>query len=135
MSANSLGTSLEKFFREYLPNLRGTSPHTLRSYRDPLLLFLRHLSAQTGKSIDLLDLPDWTAEQVISFLDALEKNRHNGIATRNSRLPAFHTFVRFLTFDHPEKLAELQRVLGFPSSEGLVPAWSSISIKRKWRHS
>ena len=118
MSDNSLGTSLEKFFREYLPNLRGMSPHTLRSYRDSLILFLRHLSAQTGKSVDLLDLSDVTADHVISFLDALEKDRHNGIATRNSRLSALHTFVRFLTFDHPEKLAELQRVLGVPFKRG-----------------
>jgi hypothetical protein len=38
---NDLGLAVEKFFREYLPTLRGMSLHTIRSYRDALILFLR----------------------------------------------------------------------------------------------
>ena len=34
---HDLGLGLEKFFREYLPALRGMSQHTIRSYRDALV--------------------------------------------------------------------------------------------------
>ena len=35
-----LGRDLVKFFEDYLPAQRGMSPHTIRSYRDALLLLI-----------------------------------------------------------------------------------------------
>lgn len=115
---NDLGLCVEKFFREYLPTLRGMSVHTLRSYRDALVLFLRFVSAHSGGRLEDLDLDAFTADHVSHFLTFLEAERHNGIATRNARLAALHTFARFLTTESPEHLAELQRVLGLPFKRG-----------------
>ncbi|MBP2435158.1 integrase/recombinase XerD [Bradyrhizobium diazoefficiens] len=115
---NELGKSIERFFREYLPTLRGTSRHTIRNYRDALVLFLRFTSSQTAKAIEDLDLVDFTAKQVQDFLAFLEAERHNGVATRNARLAALHTFSRFLATEQPAYLAELQRVLGVPFKRG-----------------
>jgi integrase/recombinase XerD len=115
---NSLGRGIEQFFREYLPNLRGTSQHTIRNYRDAIILFLRFTSTQTETAIEDLDLADFTAQQVRAFLAFLEAERHNGIATRNARLAALHTFARFLATEHPAHLAELQRVIGMPFKRG-----------------
>ncbi len=36
----SLGRSVVRFFQDYLPTLRGMSRHTIRSYRDAMILFL-----------------------------------------------------------------------------------------------
>ena len=115
---NDLGLCVEKFFREYLPTLRGMSVHTLRSYRDALVLFLRFVSAHSGRRLEDLDLDALTAEHVSRFLTFLEAERHNGVATRNARLAALHTFARFLATESPEHLAELQRVLGLPFKRG-----------------
>lgn len=115
---NALGRSVVRFFQEYLPGLRGMSAHTIRSYRDALVLFFRFSAKRTGRAIADLDLSDFTAAQVTHFLSSLETERHNGIATRNARLAAFHTFARFLTTEQPEHLAELQRVLGVPFKRG-----------------
>jgi len=115
---NDLGLSLVKFFREYLPTLRGMSLHTLRSYRDALVLFLRFVADHTGRRIEDLNLDDFTAENIALFLTFLETGRHNGIATRNARLAALHTFARFLASELPQHLAELQRVLGLPFKRG-----------------
>ncbi len=113
---NELGKGIERFFREYLPTLRGTSRHTIRNYRDAIVLFLRFTSSQTAKAIEDLDLADFTANRVQDFLAFLEAERHNGVATRNARLAALHTFARFLVLatEQPAHLAELQRVLGLP---------------------
>ena len=115
---NQLGLCVEKFFREYLPTLRGMSVHTLRSYRDALILFLRFVSAHCGRRLEDLDLDVFTAEHVAQFLMSLEIERHNSIATRNTRLAALHTFARFLATESPEHLAEMQRVLGLPFKRG-----------------
>ncbi|WP_043739284.1 tyrosine-type recombinase/integrase [Thioalkalivibrio nitratireducens] len=115
---NQLGLCVEKFFREYLPTLRGMSVHTLRSYRDALILFLRFVSAHCGRHLEDLDLDVFTAEHVAQFLMSLEIERHNSIATRNTRLAALHTFARFLATESPEHLAEMQRVLGLPFKRG-----------------
>jgi site-specific recombinase XerD len=113
-----LGRALFRFFQEYLPTQRGVSVHTLRSYRDSVLLLLRYMSEDTRRGIEVLQLSDLTAERVIRFLRYLETERHNGINTRNARLAGLHTFVRFLIANHPEHMAPLQGVLGIPFKRG-----------------
>lgn len=113
-----LGLSVEKFFREYLPTLRGMSLHTIRSYRDALVLFLRFVAGHSGRRLEDLGLDIMTAEYVTLFLAMLEVERRNSIATRNARLAGLHTFARFLVSESPEHLAALQRVLGLPFKRG-----------------
>jgi site-specific recombinase XerD len=115
---NDLGRSVVRFFQDYLPTLRGMSQHTIRSYRDAVVLFFRFAAERTGRRIADLDLTDFTAAQIAHFLSWLETTRHNGIATRNARLAALHTFARFLTTEQPAYLAELQRVIGVPFKRG-----------------
>ncbi|MGF6297519.1 MULTISPECIES: tyrosine-type recombinase/integrase [Paraburkholderia] len=116
--SDELGRSLVRFFQDYLPTLRGMSRHTIHSYRDTLLLLLRFLSAKRHCGIERLDLAAITAESVGQFLASLERDRHNGIATRNARLAAIHTFARFLATERPEHLAASQAILGIPFKRG-----------------
>ena len=115
---NDLGLCVEKFFREYLPTLRGMSLQTIRSYRDALVLFLRFVASHSGIRLEDLNLDVVTAEHVTQFLCFLETERHISIATRNTRLAAMHTFARFLATESPEHLAEVQRLLGLPFKRG-----------------
>lgn len=115
---NDLGRCLVKFFQEYLPSLRGMSPNTIRSYRDALVLYLRFSASHIGERVERLDLNHFTAEHVAAFVTSLERDRRNTIGTRNTRLAALHTFARFAATEHPESLAELQRVLGVPFKRG-----------------
>jgi integrase/recombinase XerD len=111
---NDLGLCLVKFFQAYLPSLRGVSAHTIRSYRDAIVLYLRFVSSQTGRHADQIDLDGFTAQSVADFVTFLEHTRHNRLGTRNARLAAIHTFARFAAAEHPECMAELQRVLAVP---------------------
>ena len=132
---NELGKAIERFFREYLPTLRGASLHTIRNYRDALVLFLRFVSAKKRRPIEDLDIGDFAAEQVRGFLAFLEAERHNGIATRNARLAALHTFARFLATEQPAHLAELQRVLGVPNAAPRTRRSNTSSLRRSTRSS
>jgi len=113
-----LGRCIVRFFQEYLPSLRGMSRHTIQSYRDGMVLFLRFAAKDSGRPVEALDIDHITADRVGRFLAFLEIGRGNGIATRNARLATMHTFARFLIAENPDYLATLQQVLILPFKRG-----------------
>lgn len=112
--ANLLGAVIRDYFTDHLPHVRGTSPHTIHSYRDSIVLLLRFLAARKQKPVVKLDLTDVDPPAVLAFLSYLEQERKNGAATRNVRLSAIHAFFRFLASRNPEHLDLAQRILGIP---------------------
>jgi integrase/recombinase XerD len=113
-----LARSITRYFQEYLPTLRGMSRRTIQTYRDGMILFLGFSSKDCGRPVDALEIADITADRVGRFLAFLEAERKNGIVTRNARLAALHTFVRFLFAENPEHMLALQQVLGIPFKRG-----------------
>ena len=47
----ALGRDLVTFFEDFLPAQRGLSPHTIRSYRDAIVLFLRFVTQHSGQPV------------------------------------------------------------------------------------
>ena len=112
--ANALGVALKGFFSDYLPKVRGLSPHTILSYRDSLKLFLLFVAQQKNISVSELGMENMGVEEIIAFLDHLEEKRHNQTGTRNSRLAAVHSFFRYVAGIYPEALDQCQRILNIP---------------------
>src|SRR5580704_15477564 len=83
---NLLGAIIRDYFTDHLPRLRGTSPHTIHSYRDSIVLLLRFLSRQRSKPVTGLDLTDLDPHGILAFLAHLEEERKNSVSTRNVRL-------------------------------------------------
>jgi site-specific recombinase XerD len=90
------------------------SPHTIHSYRDSLMLFLRFLTSERKSPVQDLDLNGIEPDDVIAFLSYLEEVRKNGVTTRNVRLAAIHAFFRYVGTYHPEQLDRVQRILAVP---------------------
>jgi site-specific recombinase XerD len=111
---NTLASTLRAFFAEYLPGLRGLSPHTIRSYRDSVHLLLRFAATQRRRPVAALDVEDLSVPVITAFLAHLEQARHTTVSTRNVRLAALHTFCRFLAAQHPDHVDQAQRILGIP---------------------
>ncbi|MFH1690875.1 MAG: site-specific integrase, partial [Candidatus Eisenbacteria bacterium] len=111
---NALARALRGFFADHLPRVRGTSPHTVRSYRDAIMLLLQFLATWHGRPVVELDFDDISPDGVLAFLDHLEAERGNGAATRNARLAAIHSFARYAAPQHPEHLELCQRLLVVP---------------------
>jgi site-specific recombinase XerD len=59
-------------------------------------------------------LTDLDAPLVLAFLDHIEKVRNNSIRSRNARLAAVRSFLRFAALKNPEALAIIQRSLAIP---------------------
>lgn len=111
---NPLARALRGFFADYLPGVRGMSPHTVHSYRDAFMLLLRFLATRHGRPVVTLDFPDIAPDDALAFLDHLEAERGNGTTTRNTRLAALHAFARYAAASHPEHMELCQRLLALP---------------------
>jgi integrase/recombinase XerD len=111
---NLLASAIRDYFTDHLPRLRGTSPHTIHSYRDSIVLLLRFLSQQRRIPITQLDLTDLDPSGIFAFLTYLEEERKNGVTTRNVRLSAIHAFFHFVAYRNPEHIELTQRIIGIP---------------------
>jgi len=110
---NRLAVALKRFLGEYLPQQRAFSPHTILSYRDTWKLLLQFAAGRKRRVADLT-VAELSPTTITAFLHHLETVRGNGAATRNVRLSAIHSFFDFFGAQHPEHLAQAQRVLSVP---------------------
>ena len=117
----TLGSLLHAFFEDYLQCQKGVQTTTLRSYRDTLRLFLLFVAASVRRKLTRLRLSDLTCDQVLHFLNHLENNRGNCVATRNQRLAALRSFFSYLADRMPEMLLEAQRVVAVPTKRTPPP--------------
>jgi integrase/recombinase XerD len=110
----TLAPTLQAFFTDRLISQRRASPHTVAAYRDTFRLLLGFAHTHTGKAPSALGVEDLDAKVISGFLDHLERERHNSIATRNARLAAIHSLFSFAALKHPEHAEVIQQVLAIP---------------------
>jgi len=85
------------------------------AYRDTFRLLLAYLPLRLGKAMTELALADLDAANVIAFLDHLEAERGNAARTRNARLAALRSFVRYACSRDPTALPLANGVLAIPA--------------------
>lgn len=105
---------LQDFFCQRLLTQRNVTARTVASYRDSFRLLLRYAQAQLHRPPTALTLADLDAPLILGFLDYLEKDRGNGARTRNLRLVAIRSFLRYAAYRDPTTLPTIQRVLAIP---------------------
>jgi len=109
----SLAPIMQGFFTDRLADRRA-SEHTIAAYRDTFRLLLRYAQRELGRPPAALELTDIDAILVGGFLDYLEAERNNSIATRNARLAAIHSLFGYAALRCPEHALLIQRVLAIP---------------------
>jgi integrase/recombinase XerD len=118
---------VQNFFLRRLLAQRGASARTVESYRDAFELLLGYLEQRTGKPPSALCLLDLDAPAVLDFLDYLETERGNSIRTRNARLAAIHSFMRYAAIRDPASLPITARVLAIPAKRFDRPVLGYLS--------
>ena len=106
---------VQDFFVRRLVQQRGASARTIESYRDAFELLLGFTEQRTGKPPSALEVADLDAPLVLDFLDHLQADRGNSARTRNARLAAIHSFMRYAALRDPASLPVTQRVLAIPA--------------------
>ena len=110
----AFSTLVQDFFLGRLAAQRGASVQTIASYRDAFELLLRFAEQHTHRTPSALTLRDLDAPLVLTFLDHLEEERGNTPRTRNARLAAIRSFMRYASIRDPAALPVAQRVLAIP---------------------
>jgi site-specific recombinase XerD len=110
----SFASLIQQFFTEYLVAQRALSPRTVACYRDALMLFLDFASRKLGKAPTNMRLVDLQSDLILAFLDHLERSRHNAVRSRNLRLTALRTFLKFAGRRDVTSLHVVERALAVP---------------------
>jgi integrase/recombinase XerD len=109
------------YLRERLPNERKASPHTSDTYAYAFQLLFQFASQRLSCSPAAIELEQLDAPLVLAFLEQLQAHRRNSPSTRNARLAAIKSFMRFLEYRVPSALEQLHRVLAIPFQKTDTP--------------
>ena len=113
-SPPSFASLVQQFFTEYLVTQRALSPRTIASYRDSLMLFLDFAQQRIGKEPAAMHLSEIEPDLILAFLDHLEHERGNSVRSRNLRLAALRTFIKFAGRRDLSSLHVVERALAVP---------------------
>ena len=102
------------FLCERLPLQRGASEHTCESYAYAFQLLFEFASQRFQVTPSALYLEQIDAPLVMDFLAYLEAQRHNSAQTRNARLVAIKSFMRFIEYRAPALLEQSRQILAIP---------------------
>jgi integrase/recombinase XerD len=92
---------LKEYLTVYLPLQRSVSPHTVKSYRETLNLYLVFLCSHKQLNLKALSFSDITEESINAFLKWLEKSRNCGLATQNHHLTVIRAFLKYAGMKQP----------------------------------
>ena len=110
----SFPTLLQRFFTEHLGQHRAVSPRTIAAYRDTFRLLLQFAEDTIGKSPTTISLADLNMKLILGFLDHLEKKRNNSVRSRNARLAALRSFLKYAAHHDLTALAVIEQALAVP---------------------
>ena len=105
---------VQAYFGEYLTQQRALSPQTIAAYRDGFVLFLGFAEERLGMAPAAITLADVTPDLIMAFLEHLERQRHNSVRSRNARLAALRSFLKFAGHRDVASLHVIERALGVP---------------------
>ena len=125
--ATDFAVFLHRFLTSHLAGLRGCSPNTIASYRDTFKLLIAWFSDVRSIPPGKLTLDCIDAHAVTGFLNWLEAERGNSIATRNQRLAAVSSFYRWLQSQDPARMAGCQEILGIPAKKQAQPGVNHLT--------
>jgi len=118
---------VQDFFLRRLVAQRGASARTVEAYRDAFELLLGFARQRTGKPPSALTMADLDAPLILDFLDYLQTGRGNTARTRNARLAAIHSFMRYAAIRDPASLPVTARVLAIPAKRFDRPVLGYLS--------
>lgn len=108
---------ITSFFQQRLPMERRASPNTCDSYADAFRLLFEYVSNCIKIPPSQLHLEHIDATLIVNFLNHLETTRGNGPGSRNIRLAAIKSFMRYMQYRVPSALEQIQRILAIPAKK------------------
>lgn len=109
-----LAPHVTAYLRERLPQERQASKHTVDAYAYTFKLLFAFTTKRLGVPPSALTLEQLDAPLLVEFLAHLQAERGNSARTRNARLVALKSFMRFVEYRVPSAVDQVRRVLAIP---------------------
>jgi len=110
----SLANHVSAFFHERLPRERAASQNTCESYATALQLLFEFAADRLHKLPCQIYLEELKAPLILDFLQYLETERAVSPSTRNTRLSAIKSFMRFVQYRVPSAMEQILQILAIP---------------------
>src|SRR2546425_6241339 len=101
---------IASFLRE-----RVTNENTRATYAHAFRLLFEFASKRLRLAPSLIGLEQLDASLALAFLDQIQGARRNGSRTRNARLAAIKSFMRFIEPQVPAALDQVRRIVAIPA--------------------
>ncbi|WP_024794260.1 tyrosine-type recombinase/integrase [Tomitella biformata] len=125
---NTLAAELQTYFGGFARSQRDLSDHTIAAYRDTWRMLITFLADKTGTRPERIDIEDVNAENIAAFLDYLEHDRGNSVATRNARLSGIRAVLAHAMPRQLDHAAMLSRALSIPAKRHPKPMLEYLTI-------
>lgn len=103
------------YLRDYMPRQRGYSPHSCETYAYGFRLLFTFAAKRTVTRPSQLHLEQLDAKLILGFLTHIEGERGNGAGTRNLRLAAIKSFMRYVEYRVPSALEQIGQIQAIPT--------------------
>lgn len=84
------------YLKDYLPNQRHSSPHTVKAYRTALEQLFDYTARKNNVPLASITLEMLNGEMVTSFLNCLISEQKCSTSTRNHRLACIRAFFTYV---------------------------------------
>lgn len=108
---------IRDFVSVYLPDQRGASINTIRSYKESLNLLIDFIGESQNTPLSEVNFDSLTRELIESFLLWLETDRKCAVSTRNQRLSALKSFLRYVAGKERTLMALYMNVEAIPKKK------------------
>lgn len=129
MKPTDFSKYLTSYLTKYLSHERGCSSNTIKAYRDTFLLFIIFMERIQKIKAEKLYMKSITKESILAFLDWLQTDRKSSDSSRNLRLAALHSFVRYVQYQNPDNLYEYQSIMSIKLKKTKGSAINYLTIE------
>ncbi len=102
---------IKKYLTIYLKEKISASDNCIYSYRDTFKLLLLFYKNKLDIDISKLSFDNFNLINIDLFIDWLKTTRNSSITTCNQRLACLKSFSKYLIYELPEMLPELQKIV------------------------
>ena len=112
---------LAGFLSTYLTREKNFTQETETSYHDVFRIW--YLFCQEKYNADTISVgfKDFNKDRIEEFLNWLEEERNCSIATRNHRLSVIKSFARYVSFEKPDLVHEMNQIRAIDYKKGEKP--------------
>ncbi len=114
---SDIAPHITAFLRLRLPIERAASQNTCDTYSYAFQILFEFASLKLGVPPSALQLEQIDAPLVLDFLEHIQTARGNSPSTRNARLTAIKSFMRFVEHRVPSALEQIKCVLSIPAQK------------------